>query len=79
MTRRNHASIVRLTLFVALATASLVPQAFAKSARDHGPATVRKDFRSDATAPRGQAFIDANSPSAAGGGSQGYNEMLLRD
>jgi hypothetical protein len=24
-------------------------------------------------------FINSNSPAAAGGGSEGYNEMLLRD
>jgi hypothetical protein len=32
-----------------------------------------------ATAPFGSGFDAANSPAATGGGSTGYNEMLLRD
>jgi hypothetical protein len=75
------ASRATIALFVALVTISLGSPALAQFVRSHGGAAAaeRRGFADRARVRQTRPFIDSNSAAATGGGSEGYNEMLLRD
>ena len=50
-----------------------------QTGRNTFAAVPRRGLYDYATVPFGSGFDAANSPAATGGGSTGYNEMLLRD
>jgi hypothetical protein len=51
---------------------------FARHGRQGRIAARRNGLHAFAMVPRGTAYGNANDPAVTGGGSTGYNEMLLR-